>query len=120
LQIKLSGVKVCGNTPQTAILMDAFTIRNFSAAELIGMLGNCPKLSTNNYTLCAQFFNIDNYPISKEYCKDFLVGDVVMNQNLFPKNEKVFDMIVGKIPLTQGWMPVVQRPKEQVKYRFYE
>jgi hypothetical protein len=121
IQIKLAGSRVCGNSPQTAILMDAFSIRNFSAGELIGMLAQCPKLAINNYTLCAQFFNVDNYPISKEFCKDFMVGDIAISysppQNMTPTNEKKLDATALKMPITFRWIPVIPRLKDPVTYR---
>jgi hypothetical protein len=121
VQIKLSGTKLCGNTPQTAIAMDAFSIRNFSAGEIVGMLAQCSKLTSNSYSLCVQFFNVDNYPISKEFCKDFVVGDMVTSytppQIISPINEKKFDIAAYKMPITFRWTPVIPRPKDAVTYR---
>jgi hypothetical protein len=121
LQIKQAGTKICGNTAQATATMDVFDVRNFSANELLGMLSQCPRLTANMYTLCVQFFNIDNYPISREFCKEFMVGDVVQSynvpQNISPSNEKKFDEATLKAPLTFRWTPVLPKPKDPVTYK---
>jgi hypothetical protein len=121
IQIKQAGNKLCGATPQTAVKMDAFAVRNFTANELVSMLPQCPKLTTNIYSLCVQFFNIDNYPISREFCKDFMVGDFIQlytaPQNIAPANEKKFEANASKMPITFRWVAVTPRPKDPVMYR---
>ncbi len=121
VKLKLAGTKVCGNTPQTAVSIDAFSVRNFSAGELVAMFAQCPKLASNIYSLCVQFFNVDNYPISKEFCKDFLVGDLVekfiVPQNIAPINEKKFDENNIRAPVIFRWTPVIPKPKDPVMYR---
>ncbi len=121
VQIKLGGNKICGNTAQASIVMDAFSIRNFSVGELAGTLAQCPKLSSNIYSLCVQFFNIDNYPISKEFCKEFMVGDMIQSfsspQNIAPANEKKFEATAFKMPITFRWTPVIPKPKDPVLYK---
>ncbi len=121
LQIKQAGTKVCGNNAQATTTMDVFAVRNFSAIELSAMLSQCPLLKPSNYTICAQFFNVDNYPISREFCKDFLVEDLVQSysapQNISPSNEKKFTEISIKAPLTFRWTPVLPKPKDPVMYK---
>ncbi len=121
LQIKQAGTKICGNTAQATATMDVFDVRNFSANELLGLLSQCPRLTTNMYTLCVQFFNIDNYPISREFCKEFMVGDAVQSysapQNSAPSNEKKFEEATLKAPLTFRWIPVLPKPKDPVMYK---
>ncbi len=121
VKLKLAGTKVCGNTPQTAVSIDAFSVRNFSAGELVAMFAQCPKLTTNMYTLCAQFFNVDNYPISREFCKDFMVGDALIvytaPQNISPINEKIIDPKAAKLPITFRWTPVLPKTKDPVMYK---
>ncbi len=121
IQLKLAGTRLCGNTAQTAIAMDAFSVRNFTAGEIVSMLAQCPKLASNAYTLCAQFFNIDNYPISREFCRDFMVGDALItytaSQNISPANEKIFDPIAAKLPITFRWTTVIPKPKDPVMYK---
>jgi hypothetical protein len=121
LQVKQGGNRICGNTAQTATVMDAFAVRNFSAGELVSMLSQCQKLSSNNYSLCAQFFNIDNYPISREFCKEFSVEDMVQTyslpQNISPSNEKKVDEAFLRMPITFRWTPVLPKPKDPVMYK---
>lgn len=121
LQIKQAGTKICGNTVQAASTTDVLAVRNFSANELLGMLAQCPRLNPNMYTLCVQFFNIDNYPISREFCKEFMVGDAVQSysapQNIAPSNEKSFEEAALKVPLTFRWIPVLPKPKDPVMYK---
>jgi hypothetical protein len=121
IQIKQGGNKLCGTTAQTAIVMDAFAVRNFTANELVAMLPQCPKLATNMYSLCVQFFNIDNYPISREMCKEFMVGEIAATytcpQNIAPANEKKFEANASKMPITFRWTAVIPRPKDPVLYR---
>jgi hypothetical protein len=121
LQIKQGNSKICGNTIQSASIIDGFAVRNFSANELVGLLTPCQKLAINNYTVCAQFFNVDNYPISKEFCKDFMVGDVFVNytapQNISPLNEKTFTENSIKVPITFRWIPITPKPLGSVTYR---
>jgi hypothetical protein len=120
LQIKQGNSKICGNNIQAATVLDAFSVKNFSANELVGLLTPCQKLASNNYTICAQFFNIDNYPISKEVCKDFMVGDMMITytapQNTSPANEKKFTDKTIKAPITFRWIPVTPRPATAVTY----
>ena len=124
VQIKQNGAKLCGSTPQGAPQTDSFTVRNFSAGELTGNLSQCPKLKPGSYSVCVQFFNIDNYPISKEVCREFTVEDAVQvqqsyspPQNMSPANEKKFTEAEVKLPVTFRWTPVVPKPKEEVTYR---
>lgn len=121
LQIKLAGSKICGNTIQAATIMDAFAVHNFTVNELVNILAQCPKLTTNTYTLCAQFFNIDNYPISREFCKEFMVGDFAITysapQNITPANEKTFKETTINLPITFRWMPVTPKPNYTVTYK---
>jgi hypothetical protein len=121
IQIKQNGTKICGNVAQTAPLIDVFSIRNFSANELVSMLALCPKLNANMYSLCVQFYNIDNYPISREFCKEFMAGDFAITynapQNISPTNEKQFTETSIKAPLTFRWTPVLPKPKDPVMYK---
>jgi hypothetical protein len=121
LQIKQNGAKVCGNSVQSTVIMDAFSVRNFTTNELVSLLPQCPKLTTSSYSLCVQFFNIDNYPISKEFCKDFMVGDIAITynapQNIAPAIDKKFTAEAIKAPITFRWTPVLPKPKEQVTYK---
>jgi hypothetical protein len=121
LQIRQAGSKVCGNNAQASVIMDVFTVRNFSSNELSALLAQCPKLKPSSYSLCAQFFNIDNYPISREFCKDFMVEDLVQSysapQNISPTNEKKFDASFFKMPITFRWTPVLPKPKDPVMYK---
>jgi hypothetical protein len=121
LQIRQAGAKVCGNNAQASVAMDVFTVRNFSANELSALLAQCPKLKPSNYSICAQFFNIDNYPISREFCKEFMVEDMVQSysapQNISPTNEKKFDDSFFKMPITFRWTPVLPKPKDPVMYK---
>lgn len=115
VQIKQANTKVCGYAAQATTAIDAFAIRNFTANELTAMLANCPKLSNNMYSICVQFYNVDNYPISREFCKEFVVGDVATMystpQNIAPANDKIFADINVKAPIIFTWLPVVPKPK---------
>ncbi len=121
LQIKQGGAKICGNTVQATATTDLFAVRNFSTSELVSLLSQCPKLTANTYTICAQFYNIDNYPISREFCKEFSVGDIIQSfnapQNIAPTNEKIFEEALLKAPLTFRWTPVLPKPKDPVMYK---
>jgi hypothetical protein len=121
LQIRQAGAKVCGNNAQASVAMDVFTVRNFSSNELSALIAQCPKLKPSSYSLCAQFFNIDNYPISREFCKEFMVEDMVQSysapQNISPNNEKKFDDSFFKMPITFRWTPVLPKPKDPVMYK---
>jgi hypothetical protein len=124
LQIKQGGAKICGNNTDAAQIPDFTTVRTFSGGELTGLLGNCQTLKPGSYSLCAQFFNIDRYPISKEICKEFVVEDAVAvqqsynpPQNINPVAEKNFSETEAKSPVTFRWTPVLPKPKEVVTYR---
>ncbi len=124
VQIRQAGTKLCGSNLQSSSIIDSFTIRNFSTAEITNGLTQCPKLTAGSYSLCVQFFNVDRYPISKEVCKDFIVEDAVQiqqsftpPQNTFPANDKKFTEAELKLPITFRWTPVVPKPRESVTYR---
>src|SRR5258706_8760742 len=66
IQIKSNGALICGNTPATANPIDPFDVRTFNTADLTAPLHNCKELKEGNYTICAQFFNVDRKAISQE------------------------------------------------------
>src|SRR5262245_28104023 len=71
VQIRNNGVFLCGNQPANPKQVDPFDVRVFTTADLTGILAGCRELKAGNYTICAQFFNIDRVPISREVCRDF-------------------------------------------------
>jgi hypothetical protein len=121
VQIKQGGSRICGTAVDAAQLIDIGTVRNFTANELVGYLSQCPILKPGNYVICVQFFNIDNYPISREFCKEFVVEDMVQSfsapQNISPTNEKQFKESDIKVPFTFRWAPVLPKPKDPVMYK---
>jgi hypothetical protein len=124
LQIKQAGARICGSNVDASTLIDINNVRNFSGNELVGYLSQCPTLRPGNYIICAQFFNIDRYPISEERCKDFVVEDQVQVQqsysaplNIAPVNQKKFSANEQNAPITFRWTPLVPKPRDQVTYR---
>ena len=73
LQIKANGATICGNNSTGGMLVDNFTTRTFSTAELTGQLSGCQDLKDGNYTICVQFFNGERKEVSNEVCKEFRV-----------------------------------------------
>ncbi len=122
LQIRSNGAMVCGNNAANGMLVDNFTTRTFSAAELTGILSGCHDLKDGTYSLCAQFFNIDKVAISNEVCKEFTVEtpketDYAPPTLITPDNGKEFasaDMIK---PVMFRWTPLVPKPHDPVTYR---
>ena len=124
VQIKQGNGKICGNSLEVSPLLDFSTVKTFTTAELSGYIANCTTLKPGNYSICAQFFNLDRYPISKEVCKEFIVEDAVQvqqnynpPQNINPVNDKVFKPAEMKGVVMFKWAPVVPKPKEPVTYR---
>jgi hypothetical protein len=124
LQIKKGSARICGNDQQTAVFLDAFQTRNFTANELTGYFAQCQKLTAGSYTLCAQFFGEDRKEKSIEVCRPFNVEDDVQvqesytaPQNINPGNGKTFKPEELKGPVTFRWTPIVPKPKEPVTYR---
>ncbi len=124
LQIKQNGGRVCSNTIEASSIIDITAVRSFNANELTGYLNTCSILKGGNYSICAQFFNIDKFAISKEVCKDFIVEDGIQVQqsytapsNISPVNQKKFSETDAKAPITFRWVPVTPIPKQAVTYR---
>ncbi len=122
VQIKGGGAIICGTNASNARDVDPFDVKNFTTAELLGYLGNCPVLKDGNYTICAQFVNIDRIAISQEVCKEFTVEtpketDYAPPTLITPENEKKFTLKEMQRPLLFRWTPLVPKPKEPVTYR---
>ena len=122
IQIKANGAIICGNNVATGLPVDNFTIRTFTAAELTGLLTGCHDLKDGNYSLCAQFFNIDKVAISNEVCKAFVVEtpkdvDYAPPTLISPENGKSFLQRDIQKPVMFRWTPLVPKPKEPITYR---
>ena len=122
LQIKGNGAIICSNNSAGGIQVDNFTTRTFSAAELTGAFSGCHDLKDGNYSLCAQFFNIDRVAISNEVCKEFTVEtpketDYAPPTLITPDNGKNFTEAELSRPVSFRWTPLVPKPREPVTYR---
>ena len=125
LTLKQDGAKICGNSAATARAEDSFTVRTYQAAELLSAMGGCKTLATGTYSICAQFFNVDNVPISKEQCANFMVEDkpqadkvtYTPPQNTTPADKKIFTEKDLKAPLTFRWTPILPRSQQPVIYK---
>ncbi len=122
IQIRANGAIVCSNNSTGGLQVDNFTTRTFNANELTGSITGCADLKDGNYTICAQFFNIDRVAISNEVCKEFTVEtpketDYAPPTLITPENGKRFlkkDMLK---PVMFRWTPLVPKPREAVTYR---
>ena len=74
VQIKQGNGIKCGNTPQTASILDGFKTKIIRYNDITSVLGNC-QLSAGQYSLCIQFFTTDNVASSQQQCRDFTVLD---------------------------------------------
>ena len=122
IQIKANGAIICGSNPAAGLSVDNFTVRTFNATELTGLLSGCHELKEGNYSLCAQFFNVDKVAVSNEVCKEFVVQaskgtDYAPPALITPENGKVFSQKEMQKPLMFRWSPLVPKPKEPVTYR---
>jgi hypothetical protein len=118
LQIKRGSAIVCmGKIP-----VDSFNIRTFNNNELCNALRECKLLPEGDYQLCARFYNIDNFPISIEACRPFIVkGEPAPTtftrpQGVAPQSDAKLKPEQAKA-LTFRWTPLVPKPKEPVTYR---
>lgn len=118
IQIKLNGSKICGTLANNTLAVDAFSVRNYNAADLSAMIVPCNKLTPNRYSLSAQFFNEDNYPISREASKEFEVGDAVFDyttpQNISPIQNKIFTATSIVTPIIFRWLPILPKQKNVI------
>src|SRR5687767_3699330 len=93
IQIKSGSGFVCGNNSGNAVRVDPFTVRNFTAAQLVGYLGQCPILQPGTYSICVQFYDEEKRIVSREVCKEFTVtgqsSECSPPVNISPTNEKV-------------------------------
>lgn len=121
VQIRSGSAVICGNNPATAKPVDAFDVRTFSTADLMGLLSNCRELKEGNYTICAQFFNANRSAISKEVCKEFKVEaantEYAPPTLITPDNGKKISPQELQRPVLFRWTPLVPKPKEPVTYR---
>ena len=115
VQIRNGSAVICGNNPATARPVDPFDVRTFSTADLTGLLSNCHELKEGNYTICAQFFNADRAPISKEMCKDFKVEatntEYAPPTLITPDNGKKFTPQELQGVVMFRWTPLVPKAK---------
>ena len=121
LSIRSGPAIICGTTLATAKRIDPFDVRVFSTSDLTAMLANCHELKPGNYTICAQFFNIDKVAISREVCKEFKVEEASVDYApptlITPDNEKKFSLAELQRPVMFRWTPLVPKPAEPVTYR---
>ncbi len=138
VQIRQGSNKFCGGSPATGISVSPFASRIFSAADMMPALSQCPSLNKGTYTICVQFFNDKNEPISAEACKEFAVemegpsGSTTTStssttttttttysppQNVSPADKKVFRGADLRSPLRFSWTPVKPLPQEKITYR---
>jgi len=124
VQIKQGGTKIYGNPVDASPILDFNAVKTFTGSELSGYITNGNTLKPGNYSVCAQFFNLDRYPISKETCKEFVVEDVAQTQqnysppqNINPGNGKIFKSEDLKGPVTFRWTPVIPKPRDPITYR---
>ena len=122
LQIRANGAVICSNNTTGGMQVDNFTTRTFSASELIGAFSGCHDLKDGNYTICAQFFNIDRKEISNEVCKEFTVEtpketDYAPPTLITPDNGKGFTEAELSRPVSFRWTPLVPKPRDPVTYR---
>jgi hypothetical protein len=121
VQIKSNGALVCGNSPATARPLDAFDVRTFSTADITAALRNCKELKEGSYSLCIQFYDAQQKPISQEVCREFRVaaatGEFAPPTLVAPENEKKFTQQQLQGPIIFRWTTVIPQPKEPVTYR---
>lgn len=122
VQVRSNSAVICGGNPGNGIPVSDFNTKTFTTNELTGGLINCAELKDGNYTICAQFFNIDRIAVSQEVCRDFKVEtpkteDYSSPTLINPENGKVFSAEEIKKPLQFRWTPLVPKPKEPVTYR---
>ena len=123
VQIKQGGAKICGILVDASPMLDFNAVKTFTGAELNSYLSNCNTLKPGSYTICAQFYNLDRYPISKEMCKEFRVEDAVQNdfcnppQNINPTEGKIFTDKDFLLPKTFTWTPFITSNKTLITYR---
>ena len=122
LQIKAYGAMICGNNPSNGLPVDKFITRSFSVQELTGILSGCHELKDGNYSICAQFYNIDKVAISNELCKEFTVEtpkaiDYTPPSLITPNNGKTFTEAELQRPVTFRWTSPVPKPVDPVTYR---
>ncbi len=122
LQIKGGGAVICSNTSAGGMPVDNFTTRTFSTAELTGAFTGCHDLKDGNYTICAQFFNMERRAISNESCREFRVetpaaADYAPPTLIIPSHEKNFTEDELNKPVSFRWTPLVPKPREAVTYR---
>lgn len=72
ITVKKTGSKICGNTVQSASA-ERITTKAITARDIKNTLENC-ILAPGQYTLCIQFFNLDNMDASGEQCREFSVA----------------------------------------------
>jgi hypothetical protein len=121
IQIRNGSGVVCGNSLNSIITLDNFTIRNFPAAQLVGYLGQCPNLPPGTYSLCIRFYDDDKVAVSREVCKDFTVtGESTTCSppvNITPSNRKVFQEKDLLTPIVFSWTPVMPFDRNLVTYK---
>jgi len=121
IQVKNGSGIVCGNNAANPISLDQFTVRNFTTAQLVGYLGQCPTLQPGTYSICVQFYNEDKKEVSREVCKEFIVTgqqtECAAPVNIGPSNDKVLQDKDVIAPLIFTWSPVVPFNSSLVTYK---
>ncbi len=120
VQVRSGSGTVCGNTPQTAQLIDNFNTKALRTGDITPILDNC-ILRPGQYNLCIQFFNEDLRVVS-EQCRPFIVREENMNcaapQNITPSNEMKYTEQQLLLPLIFRWTPMISSNRNLVVYHF--
>ena len=122
IQVKRSGAIVCGNTPQTTQSISGFVTKAIRTNDITAALGNC-TLQPGQYTLCIQFFDMENLSLGNEQCRDFTVASPVQQVQViytgpalvYPEDGTIFKQshtlgFLDDKPLRLRWTPVVPAP----------
>jgi hypothetical protein len=121
IQIKSGSGFVCGNNASNPVRVDPFTIRNFTAAQLVGYLGQCPILQPGTYSICVQFYDEEKRLVSREVCKEFTVtgqsSECSPPVNISPSNDKILQEKDVTVPVIFTWSPVVPFNSSMVTYK---
>lgn len=121
IQIRSGSGFVCGNNAATAVRVDPFTVRNFTAAQLVGYMGQCPTLQPGTYSICVQFYDEEKKATSREVCKEFTVtgqeSECSAPVNIGPANEKILQEKDFTAPVVFTWSPIVPFNSSMVTYK---
>jgi hypothetical protein len=121
--IKNGDQTICGKfSPKNALSFEAnSTVKTWSGASALGLLGDDCILKPGQYQFCVQVFNIDGRQEAESYKQFTIENTRQINYTapnlVFPADGKTLTQAEENQEINFRWTPILPKPNSTVKYR---